>query len=169
MLPLRFTGGSSGIGVGRHGTHRGSRKGASMDVLLLIGRFCFGIMFVRSGIFGHFRSYRPTTGYAAAKKIPMPGAAVLLSGFMIILGGLGIILGAWADLSAILLAVFLFATTFFIHNFWTIPKSEGMTRMQDRIHFEKDLSLLGASLIVFAVVAYGGEFGPSLTDPLFDL
>jgi putative oxidoreductase len=140
-----------------------------MDVLFLVGRFCFGLMFVRSGIFGHFKSYRPMTGYAAAKKIPMPGAAVLVSGVMILVGGLAIIVGAWADLGAILLAVFLFATTFFIHNFWTIPKTEGMARIQDRIHFEKDLSLLGASLIVFAVVAFGGEFGPSLTNPLFDL
>ena len=140
-----------------------------MDVLFLVGRFCFGLMFVRSAIFGHFRSYRSMAGYAAAKKIPMPGAAVLLSGVVILLGGLGIMLGAWADLAAIMLAVFLFATTFLIHNFWTIPKGEGMARMQDRIQFEKDLSLFGASLIVFAVVAFGGELGPSLTAPLFDL
>jgi hypothetical protein len=38
-----------------------------------------------------------------------------------------------------------------------------MTRLQ------KDLALLGASLVCFAVTAFGGEFGPSVTEPLFDL
>lgn len=99
----------------------------------------------------------------------MPGPSVVVSGAMAILGGLGIILGAWADLAAILLALFLFGTTFFIHNFWTIPTHDAMARMQDQTQFQKDLALLGAALIVFAVVAFGGEFGPSLTDPLFDL
>jgi putative oxidoreductase len=140
-----------------------------MDVLFLVGRFLFGLLFIVSGVFGHFMGYEQLTGYAAAKKIPMPGPAVLVSGGIIVLGGLGVILGAWADLAALLLAVFLFATTFFIHNFWTIPKSDGMARLQDQTQFQKDLALLGASLIVFAVVAFGGEFGPSLTDPLFDL
>jgi hypothetical protein len=39
----------------------------------------------------------------------------------------------------------------------------------DMTQFTKDLALLGASLVFFAVTAYGGELGPMLTDPLFDL
>ena len=42
-------------------------------------------------------------------------------------------------------------------------------RLQDRTQFQKDLALLGASLVFFAVTAFGGEFGPSVTEPLFDL
>jgi hypothetical protein len=33
----------------------------------------------------------------------------------------------------------------------------------------KGWSILGAALVFFAVTAYGGEFGPTLTDPLFQL
>jgi hypothetical protein len=44
-----------------------------------------------------------------------------------------------------------------------------MARQMDMTQFTKDLALLGASLVFFAVTAYGGEFGPMLTDPLFDL
>src|SRR5215207_1209060 len=44
-----------------------------------------------------------------------------------------------------------------------------MARQIDMTQFMKDLALLGASLVFFAVTAYGGEFGPMLTDPLFDL
>jgi hypothetical protein len=35
--------------------------------------------------------------------------------------------------------------------------------------FQKDLALLGGSFVLFAVTAFGGEFGPSVTEPLFDL
>lgn len=140
-----------------------------MDAVFLVGRLCFGFMFVRSGILGHFVARRSLTGYATAKKVPMAQAAVVVSGVMIVAGGVGIIVGAWADLAAILIAVFLLATMFFIHNFWAIAASEGMARMQERTQFEKNLSLFGASLIIFAIVAFGGEFGPSFTDPLLDL
>jgi uncharacterized membrane protein YphA (DoxX/SURF4 family) len=64
--------------------------------------------------------------------------------------------------------VFLFFTTFFIHNFWTI-KGDAMMRQADMTQFQKDLALLGVALVFFAVTAFGGEFGPTLTDPLFDL
>ena len=105
---------------------------------------------------------------ATAKKIPFPGPAVLISGVGIIAGGIAIIVGIWADLAALGLAVFLFFTTFFIHNFWTL-RGDPMARQMDMTQFTKDLALLGASLVFFAVTAYGGEFGPMLTDPLFDL
>jgi hypothetical protein len=35
--------------------------------------------------------------------------------------------------------------------------------------FQKDIGLLGAALVFFAVTAFGKEFGPTLTDPLFSL
>ena len=78
---------------------------------------------------------------------------------MIILGGIGIVAGVWADLSALAIAVFLFGTAFFIHNFWTLPKDDAMARLQDMTQFQRDLALLGASLVFFAVTAFGGEFG----------
>lgn len=139
-----------------------------MDVLFLVGRFLFGLLFVVSGLAGHFAGYQQLKGYAAAKKIPAAGPAVLVSGVVIILGGSGIIAGIWADLSALAIAGFLFFTTFFIHNFWTV-KGDAMMRLNEMTQFQKDLALLGAALVFFAVTAYGGEFGPSLTDPAFDL
>jgi putative oxidoreductase len=139
-----------------------------VDALFLAGRILFGLLFVVTGIAGHLMGYQMLTGYAAAKKIPLPGPAVLVSGVGIIVGGLGIIFGVWPDLAALGIAVFLFFTTFFIHNFWTI-KDDAMMRQMDMTQFQKDLALLGAALVIFAVTAFGGEFGPTLTDPLFDL
>lgn len=139
-----------------------------MDALFLIGRFLFGLLFVVSGVAGHLMAYEQLTGYAATKKIPLPGPAVLVSGIGIILAGLGTIVGVWPDVAALVLAVFLFCTTVFIHNFWTI-KDDTMMRQMDMTQFQKDLALLGVSLVFFAVTASGGDFGPTLTDPLFDL
>ena len=51
-----------------------------MDALFLVGRFLFGLLFIVSGLAGHLAGYRQLTGYAAAKKIPFAGRAVLVSG-----------------------------------------------------------------------------------------
>jgi hypothetical protein len=53
-------------------------------------------------------------------------------------------------------------------NFWTV-KDDAMMRLNEITQFQKDLALLGAALVFFAVIAYGSGFGPSVTDPLFDL
>jgi hypothetical protein len=44
-------------------------------------------LFVVSGLAGHFAGYQQLKGYAAAKKIPLPGPAVLLSGAGILAAG----------------------------------------------------------------------------------
>lgn len=139
-----------------------------MDALFLIGRILFGLLFVVSGLAAHFAGYQQLKGYAAAKKIPFAGPAVLVSGVGIVLGGIGIAVGVWPDLSALVIAVFLFFTSFFIHNFWTV-KDDAMMRITEMTQFEKDVALLGAALVFFAVTAYGGEFGPMVTGALFDL
>jgi putative oxidoreductase len=138
-----------------------------MDALFLIGRILFGLLFVVSGIAGHLVGYQQLKGYAA-KKFPLAGPAVLLSGAGIIAGGIGVAVGIWPDLAALGIAVFLFFTSFFIHNFWVVNDDPTM-RLNEMTQFQKDLALLGAALVFFAVTAYGGEFGPTVTDPLFDL
>lgn len=138
-----------------------------MDALLLIGRILFAILFISSGVMGHLVARAQLTGYAESKGFPMAGPAVIVSGVAIILGGIGIAAGIWIDISALVIAVFLFFTTFFIHSFW--KETDQMARMMDMTQFQKDLALLGASLVFFAVAAYGGDLGPSLTDPLFNL
>jgi uncharacterized membrane protein YphA (DoxX/SURF4 family) len=142
--------------------------------LFLIGRILFGILFVASGLMGHLAAYPQSRGYAQSKGIPLAGPAVLVSGVGIVAGGIGIAAGGigiaagiWADLAALGIAVFLFFTAFFMHQFWR--ETDQMARIAELTQFQKDVGLLGAALVFFAVVAYGGEFGPMLTDPLFDL
>ncbi|MEY3736749.1 MAG: hypothetical protein RLZZ251_465 [Actinomycetota bacterium] len=136
-----------------------------MDILLIIGRVLFSLIFISSGI-SHLTKVEAMSGYAQFKKVPAPKLAVIVSGLVIVLGGLYIALGVWADLGGLLLAGFLIVTAFLMHNFWTIQDPQA--KQGEMINFLKNLALAGAALIIFVNVGSGGEFGPSITAPLFD-
>lgn len=137
-----------------------------MDILLVIGRVLFALIFITSGI-AHLTKLKDMTGYAQFKKVPAPKLAVIVTGLMLIIGGLYIVFGVYADLGALLLALFLVPTAFMMHNFWTIQDPQA--KQGEMINFFKNLSLAGAALIIFVLVGSGVEFGPSITDGFFNL
>lgn len=137
-----------------------------MDIVLIIGRVLFALIFINSGL-AHITKLQAMTGYAQFKKVPAPKAAVLVSGLMIILGGLYVALGIYADLGALFLAIFLVVTAFMMHNFWTI--ADAQAKQGEMINFFKNLSLAGAALIIFVLVGSGVDFGPSITAGFFNL
>lgn len=137
-----------------------------MDFLLVIGRVLFALIFINSGI-AHLTKLNDMTGYAQFKKVPAAKLAVIVTGLMLIIGGLYIVFGVYADLGALLLAIFLVPTAFMMHNFWTIQ--EPQAKQSEMINFFKNLSLAGAALIIFVLVGSGVDFGPSVTDGFFNL
>ena len=132
-----------------------------MDAILIIGRILFGALFVLSGI-GHFAKLEAMVGYAKYKKLPAAKFGVLISGLFFLIGGIYIILGLWVDLGALLLAITLILPAFIFHNFW--KESDATAKMNEQIAFNKYLSLAGAALILFALIASGTltDFGPSI-------
>ena len=132
-----------------------------LDAILIIGRILFGALFLLSGI-GHFAKLEAMVGYAKYKKLPAAKFGVLISGLFFLIGGIYIILGLWVDLGALLLAITLILTAFIFHNFW--KESDATAKMNEQIAFNKDLSLAGAALILFALIASGTltDFGPSI-------
>ena len=137
-----------------------------MDILLLLGRVLFALIFINSGI-AHLTKLNDMTGYAQFKKVPAPKLSVIVTGLMLIIGGLYIVFGVYADLGALLLAIFLVPTAFMMHNFWTIQDPQA--KQGEMINFFKNLSLAGAALIIFVLVGSGVDFGPSVTDGFFNL
>jgi putative oxidoreductase len=129
-----------------------------VDALLIIGRILFGALFVTSGI-AHFAKLEAMTGYAKYKKLPAAKFGVIISGLLFLLGGVYVI---WVDLGALFLAVTLILAAFIFHNFW--KETDATAKMNEQIAFNKDLSLAGASLILFALIASGTltDFGPSV-------
>ncbi|MBS9533366.1 DoxX family protein [Mycobacterium sp. M1] len=135
-----------------------------MDVVVLIGRILFAAVFLSGGV-GHFTKTAYLAGYAESKGIPLARPAVLLSGAWQVVASLLVLLGAWADLGALLLAVFVLPTAFLMHNFWT--ETDPAQRANEQIHFHKDLSLGGAALMLFALFnTFGDQIGLQLTGPL---
>ena len=134
------------------------------EIALIVGRILFALLFINSGI-AHFTKNSAMTGYAQYKKVPMARASVYISGLVILLGGLYIVLGFYADLGALLIAIFLIPTAFLMHNFW--KESDATAKQNETIAFFKDLALAGAALIIFAVLHAGANFGPNVGTLLF--
>jgi putative oxidoreductase len=136
-----------------------------MDLVFLIGRILFGVLFVSSG-YAHFAAGEAMQGVARQAGAPAPATTVPLTGAVIIVSGIAVIFGVLADLGALLIAGFLFLTAFIIHAFWKVDDPQ--TRQMEQVHFFKDLALAGAALTLFyAYNQLQGDAGLSITDPLF--
>ena len=137
-----------------------------MDIVMIIGRVLFALMFLMSGI-NHLTKSQAMTGYAQFKKVPAAKASVLLSGLVMLLGGLSIVLGVYADLGAIALAVLVIVMALKMHNFWT--QTDPQAKQTETIAFFKNLSMGGAALFLFALVANGDNFGPVVSESIVSL
>lgn len=136
-----------------------------MDLVLIIGRVLFALLFINSGI-AHLTKLEAMTGYAQYKKVPAAKLSVIVSGLMVLVGGLYVALGVYADLGALLIAIFLVPTAVLMHAFW--KESDATAKQNETISFFKNISMAGAALIIFVMVAQGADFGPSITTPFFD-
>jgi putative oxidoreductase len=126
-----------------------------MDVVLLIGRVLFVGVFIMSGATVHLLKWRDGVAYARMKNVPAPELLVPASGVMAVVGGVLVALGLWADLGALLLAAFVFPVAVMMHAFWRLE--DPMERLQDQVHFMKDVALGGAALALFALFQQFGD------------
>jgi putative oxidoreductase len=140
-----------------------------MDVLILVGRILFVVIFLSSGLFGHLGPGRSMlTQFATARQIPFAAFLVPFAGVWIVLGSLSLLLGLYADIGALMLALFVVATAFFMHPFW--KETEQQSKMQEQVQFNKDLALAGGSLAFFVLfAALDEEVGLTLTGSVFNL
>lgn len=136
-----------------------------MDLVILAGRILFVFLFASSGV-GHIRQRTMMAGYAGQKGVPFPKLLVPLTGVQLLAGALLVLLGIWPDLGALLLALFLAPTALTMHAFWRLE--DPAERQMDRVHFLKDVGLLGAVLMLFGLFQQFGEaLDFTITGPLF--
>lgn len=137
-----------------------------MDVLFLIGRILFVLLFFGSAM-SHLTQTAAMAGYAESRGVRPARPAVLVTGVQIAVGAVLVLLGIWMDVGFILLALFLIPTAVLMHAFW--KETDPQARMLEQIQFMKDLALGGASLMLLAAVwMLGGDLGLTITDPLFN-
>jgi putative oxidoreductase len=135
-----------------------------LDAVFLIGRILFASLFLFSGLTAHFN--RQGVEYARAYGAPAPGVLVPLTGVVIVLGALLVGFGIWADVGALLIVGFLVGITPIMHAFW--KETDPQMQQVQVAMFTKNVSLIGAALIVFWLYnELQGEAPLSITDPLF--
>ena len=127
-----------------------------MDVLLLIGRVLFAMIFLASAV-GHFRDSESMAGYAAAKGLKNAKPLVLLTGLMLAVGALSVLLGVYAQYGVLLLIAFLIPTSFIMHAFW--KEADPMAKMTEQVAFFKNLGLIGGGLFLYVLLAHHSELG----------
>ncbi len=133
-----------------------------MDVLLIIGRVLYAVIFLGSGFAGHLQQADATAGYAEMRGLKNAKAMVQVSGILMIAIALGIILGIWIDLAALGAIAFLLIGNVLIHHFWS--DDDPMTQQMEMTQFMKNLSMAGGALVMFALA---DQMGPMIIDPLF--
>ena len=135
------------------------------SVILLIGRFLFVALFVysaRGHIVNHDRYVTTARG-----KIPVPYVAGWPIGAWLILAALSIVLGVWPDVGTLMTAAFLIPAALIFHNFWTF--ADPAQRRTQQSSFYRNVSLLGATLALFAVFSVAGPGQFAITGALFNL
>lgn len=119
-----------------------------MDILFLIGRLIFGGYFLMNA-WNHFKNVESLTGYAQFKGVPSPRFAVIVGGVLLLLGGLGVVFGIAPEASLAVLIIFLVPVSFKMHTFW--KETDPTKRMMERVQFMKNMALIGALLMLYAV------------------
>jgi putative oxidoreductase len=134
-------------------------------VILLIGRILFVALFVFAAR-GHIRNH-PRYVAGSGKKLPFPILAGWPAGVFLLLAATSIVAGIWADVGALMIAVFLIPAAVLFHPFWR--EKDPAARRTHEMGFYRDVSLLGAALALFALFAASGHVPLALTGPAFNL
>ena len=135
------------------------------SVILLIGRILFVALFVysaRGHIVNHERYVTTAKG-----KIPVPYVAGWPIGTWLIVAALSVVPGVWPDVGALMMAAFLIPAALLFHNFWTF--SDPAQRRTQQGSFFRNVSLLGATLALFALFSVAGPGKFAITGALFNL
>jgi len=103
----------------------------------------------------------------ARGKIPVPYVAGWPVGAWLVLAILLIVVGIWSDVGALMMAAFLIPTTILFHPFWSF--SDAAQRRTQRSSFFRNISLLGATLALFAFLSVTGPAQFAITGSLFKL
>jgi putative oxidoreductase len=139
---------------------RSTAKGAGVDVVLIVGRVLFALLFVGSGIAAHLQQTSATAMYGQMRGVKNATTLVRVSGVLLVAIGIGIVLGIWIDVAALGAIAYLLTANVMVHHFWT---DSDMLKQLEVSNFMKNLSIAGGALIIFALA---DQMGPMLTAPL---
>jgi putative oxidoreductase len=135
------------------------------SAILLLGRVLFIALFAysaRGHIVNHERFVTTARG-----RLPVPYVAGWPVGAWLLVADIMLVLGIWADVAALMLTAFLIPTTVLFHAFWTF--SDPAQRRTQQGNFYRNISLIGATLALFALISIAGPGRFAITGPLLKL
>ena len=112
----------------------------------LIGRILIALIFVISG-YGKIVTFDGTVAQIAGKGMPLPELAAAGAIAVELIGGTLLVLGWQARWAAAALFLFMIPTTLLFHNFWAFDAAQ---QVAQRIHFMKNLTIMGGILYIMA-------------------
>lgn len=113
-----------------------------MKEAFVAGRVLIGSYFLFAG-FHHFTATAMMARYTQSHGVPLPEAAVILAGVLLLVAGLSLLLGLVPKVGIAATVLFLVPVTLMMHAFW---KEEGAARAAQLVNFTKNVGLLGAVL-----------------------
>jgi uncharacterized membrane protein YphA (DoxX/SURF4 family) len=105
--------------------------------------------FLLYNAYDHFAHVSALARHAAARGVPAPEAAIVISGVLLLVAGLSFLLGILPRLGVAALVLFLVPVTLFMHAFWA--DRNPATRMMDMMNFAKNAALLGSALMFLGI------------------
>ena len=135
-----------------------------LDVIDLLGRLLFAAVFFING-WAQVARRDVMVGVGQMIGAPRPDLTVPVSGVLMLISATLIALGIWADLGALLLALFLPYAAFLAHAYW--KETDPGMRAAQSAQFWKNIALAGAALVLLAMYADGREFDLALGSGLF--
>jgi len=121
----------------------------TQDFAALAGRILLAPLFILSG-YGKLTGFAGTVAFMTSKGLPLADLLAALSIAVELGGGLAIVLGWRAREAAALIVLWMIPVTLIFHN--PLGLDPALAKQQ-LIHFEKNLSIMGGMLCLFA-------FGP---------
>jgi putative oxidoreductase len=119
---------------------------SSNNIISLSGRILLSVIFILSGVNKLF-AFKMYSGWAAGAGLPVPPVAIAIAATIEILGGLAILAGFQTSIAAWIVFLYLAPTTFLFHHFWAM---DGMNRIDNQVHFLKNVAMMGGLLILAA-------------------
>jgi len=125
---------------------------SSSSIVPLFGRLLISIIFILGGL-SKIAAFSTYTEIVAAGHLPLPKVSLVIAIVIELLGGLAILAGFCTKFTAWVEFLYLIPTTITFHNFWAF---QGAARLDNLIHFEKNLAIMGGLLILatFGAGAY---------------
>lgn len=120
-----------------------------MEIIEIVGKVLFSLLFIGSGI-NHFKNTSSMSKYAMSKGLLFAELNVYLSGVLLVIAPMALIFGVFETAALVSLAVFLLLTAFIFHPYW--KETDVMAKMNEQIAFNKEVSLVGAILIIISLL-----------------